>query len=192
MKKKMILLPVILFPYSLPIFLLIAAAVNALFPDTSADTFIAVFSVLWKLFGICCPVCAVISAIYAAKGKISPYEAIKNALIIKAVHIPAYVFNFIAAFLGLFVGALASVWGIGIAAASIILVLSADICNIAISGIYAVGCMISMYKGGVISKKCAVISGILSFIFCADVVTAIVLFATCRKYYSNQPQENLL
>lgn len=192
MKKKLLLLPVGLFPYGGLIFALIYYSANVILPDAASEIFSAVLSALMAVFYISCPVCAVIWAVFAARGRISPYEAAKYDLIIKAVHIPAYVFNFIAAFLGLFVGAIASVWGIGIAAVSIGLAVAADVCNIALTGTCSVGGMRNMYKGGVISKKCAIISGILSFIFCADVVTAIVLFAKCRKYCPDRPQENLL
>lgn len=192
MKKKLYLLPIILFPYGSVIFGAAAALISSSLPDTSKETVYAVQSVITLIFYISCPVCAVISAVSAARGKISPYESAKTNLIVKAVHIPAYVLNFVGASMGLFVGMIASVWGIGIAAVTIAFALIADICTIALTGISAVGCMINMYKGGAISKKFAVISGILSFIFCADIVTAIVLFVKCRKNRSYQPQELLL
>lgn len=192
MKKNLLLFPVGLFPYGELIFALIFSAANAILPEAASEIFSAVLSALMAVFYISCPVCSVMWAVFAAKGRISPYDAAKYVLIVKAVHIPAYVFNFIAAFLGVFVGALASVWGIGIAAVSIGLTVAADVCTIALTGTCSVGGMINMYKNGVISKKYAVISGILSFIFCADVITAVVLFVICRKYCPDRPQENLL
>lgn len=192
MKKKLLLLPAGFFPYANLIFGLLYSSASAVLPEAAVRMISLILSVLMILFYISCPVCAVIWTVFAAKGKVSPYEAAKANLIVKAVHIPAYVFNFIAASLGLFVGAIASVWGIGIAAVSVGLAVAADVCNIALTGICSVGGMINMYKSGVISKKSAVISGILSFIFCADVVTATVLFVKCRRYCSDRPQEILL
>lgn len=192
MKKNLLLLPVGLFPYGELIFALIYSLANAVLPEAASEIFSLALSALMAAFYISCPVCAVIWAVFAAKGSMSPYDAAKYVLVVKAVHTPAYVFNFIAAFLGVFVGALASVWGIGIAAVSIGLAVAADVCTIALTGTCSVGGMISMYKNGVISKKYAVISGILSFIFCADIITAIVLFVKCRRSCSDRPQENLL
>ncbi|MGN0691768.1 MAG: hypothetical protein ACI4K7_05430 [Oscillospiraceae bacterium] len=181
MKKNLLLLPVGLFPYGGLIFGLIYSSASVILPEAASEICSVILSVLMACFYISCPVCAVIWAVFAAKGRVSPYEAAKSVLIVKAVHIPAYVFNFAAAFLGVFVGALASVWGIGIAAVSIGLAFAADVCTIALTGICSAGELINIYKGGVIPKKYAVISGILSFIFCADVVTAVVLFVKCRK-----------
>lgn len=94
-------------------------------------------------------------------------------MIIKLVHIPAYITHFV---LGL-LGSVASVWGIGIILWAIIV----DLVTIAISGTHALTCVIGISKHKVVKKSVLIAAAILSYIYCVDVVVSIVFYIMVRK-----------
>ena len=98
----------------------------------------------------------------------------KQNLIVKAVQIPAYIFYFIFGIMGFLTG----IWGIMLLSVAIV----TDLITIILTGIFAIGCNIKIYKQGVISKKTAVITSILSFVYCADLVVAIMLFLKSKVH----------
>ena len=94
-------------------------------------------------------------------------------LIIKGIQIPAYIMHFILGFLGLAM----SVWGIGIVLWAILI----DLLTILLTGISSIGCSIRMRKEGILSTAAAILMGIGCFVYCADVVIAIVYTVKARK-----------
>ena len=114
---------------------------------------------------------AFLSAVWAAGDPCAPITAAARNLFVKGCHIPAYIIHFC---IGLW-GMLLSVWGIGF----ILYAFLADVLTILLSGIPAAACAVRMYKGGLLSKKAAIWTGIGSFIFCADVFIAIYFFVRC-------------
>ena len=164
MKKYIKLIPLMLFPYAYLIWLLLL--VN-LIPENinmhMPEIYIGLTFVL-----------TIISTVIVAKNKNPAVSAAKQNLIVKAVQIPAYIFHFI---LGL-TGLVASVWGLGFIMIAVII----DLLTITLTGIFAIGCNIKICKSGVISKGTAIFTSILSFIFCSDLVVAIVLFVTAKTH----------
>lgn len=99
--------------------------------------------------------------------------AAKINMIVKLVQIPAYIGHFI---MGC-IGTVMSIWGIGFIFVAIIV----DALTIIHTGILAVGCMINMKRTNVLTTKMAVLAAIGSFVYCVDVVIAIVVFLVERN-----------
>lgn len=120
---------------------------------------------------------AFLFAIRAAVGALWEYDPLEAAgmnLAVKGLQIPAYILNF---FLGALIGAIASVWGIGFVALFVLM----DVLTIALSGIYAIGCIRRLKKAGFLSAETALLAGFGSFIFVVDVIAALVLVIKCSK-----------
>ena len=108
-----------------------------------------------------------------AKGHVPPEKLAKLNMIIKLVHIPAYIIHFILGALG----TLASVWGIGFVLWAIII----DLITIALSGTHMLSCVISIIKHKAANTAISVVAAILSYIYCIDVVVAIVYYVYIRN-----------
>lgn len=89
-------------------------------------------------------------------------------MLIKLVHIPAYVFWFAAGMLlFLFMGAL--------------LAFVTDVMAISLSGLIGLSAILQCKKEGVLTGKQILLHGILQFVFCADVCSAIWLYGRARR-----------
>lgn len=153
-----------LFPYAYLIWLFL---LNNLIPDNINMHMPEIYMILTLVLTI-------ISTVMVAKNKNSAVSAAKQNLIVKAVQIPAYIFHFL---LGL-TGLAASVWGIGFIMFAVII----DLMTIILTGIFAIGCNIKICRQGVISKGTAVVTGIFSFVYCIDLVIAVILFVTSKSH----------
>lgn len=122
----------------------------------------------------CALLIIVIRSAYDAFSLHSPLTAAGMNLAVKGLQIPAYILNFSA---GVLFGAGMSVWGL----ISIAFFVIADVIMIALSGIYAIGCIRRLKKEGILSSETAILTGIGSFIFVVDVIVALVLVVTCKS-----------
>ncbi len=133
--------------------------------------------VFWGIifgFNIYCLIRSIINTVLAAKGKITLKDMAKLNMLIKLVHIPAYLFNFALGCAGL----LLSIWGLGF----IIVAVLADLFTIITTGVNAIGLSIALSKEKVTGKGLAILYGILNFIYCADVAVAIIEFIQVKKH----------
>lgn len=135
--------------------------------DSSVSSFVAVVYALLILF-------IAIRSAYDAFSLHSPLAAAGMNLAVKGIQIPAYLLNF---FSGALLGALLSVWGL----IPIVFFVIIDLITITLSGIYAIGCIRRLEKEGVLSSGKAILAGIGSFIYCVDIIVAIVLVCVCCK-----------
>lgn len=121
------------------------------------------------VFGIFVHILAFVTGVYnsviTAQGRYTADTAAKMNLITKLVQIPAYLLHFTLGCMAFFM----SVWGIGI----LLFVLAADLFAISFTGISAIGVSVLLYKQGICTKKTAILGGICSFVFIADIVVAI-------------------
>lgn len=92
-------------------------------------------------------------------------------VVIKLIHIPAYVLLFIVGLLCLIT--------IFTTPITIVLILL-DGMTIFLTGLIGLGGVIRSSKENRISKSAMVIHGILQFIFCADVISVVVIYRTVR------------
>lgn len=154
--KYLKLLPTMLFPY--------LCIVMALLP----------FEISFELMVFLVLIFTVVSSMLTVKGDDTAKSAAKQNLIVKAVHVPAYIFYFLYGIIGFFTG----IWGIILLSVAIV----TDLITIILTGIFAIGCNVKIYKQGVISKQTAVITSVFSFIYCADLIIAIILFIISKSY----------
>ena len=171
--KYLKMIPVILYPY---IYIFILAVFRGFMDALPSDynTFAVVGLLLVAvIYNLYCFVIVIVNAVQGARGKMTAREAARMNLIIKAVQIPAYILHFIMGLIGMAL----SVWGIGI----ILWALLIDFLTILLTGISSIGCSIRMRKEGLLSSTAATLMGIGSFIYCADVVIAIVYMVKARK-----------
>lgn len=177
MKKYIRLLPLIIYPYAYLIILILywnnLNIINNNLTSAGLNAFIAFII----LYNIITPILAISSTVLAVKGKYTAHETAKMNLAVKAWHIPAYIFHF----LMFCVGLIASIWGIGFVMVALIV----DVLTIALSGINAISCAAKLKKDGIISKGMAIFLGICSFIFCIDLIAAIVYVRKAKKYLKN-------
>ena len=95
-------------------------------------------------------------------------ELARENMTVKLIHVPAYIFHFV---LGI-VGLMMSVWGIGL----IMWAIMVDFVAIALSGTIGLSAALRCKKEGLLTAKAAIACALLSFIFCADVAAAVVLY----------------
>lgn len=89
----------------------------------------------------------------------------RTHLTVKLIQIPAYCFNFI---LGVFAALMILTIGITIA------MFLFDIAYIVITGLFAIATFHNMKREGIISRKTQFLYSVLSFVFCVDLIIAIL------------------
>lgn len=109
----------------------------------------------------------------AAKGKYKAVSLARMNMIIKLVHIPAYLLHFAIGIMGLLLG----IFGFGFIFWAILI----DLLTIGLSGMVGISACVSARKEGLISKSAAVLYAFMSFTYCVDFIFAIVLFVKSRK-----------
>lgn len=129
----------------------------------------AVWIALIAIAGAAAFVAALIAAVRNAVRGLTA----KQNLTIKCVQIPAYVLNFAIAIIGVMM----SVFGLPMIAWAIAI----DFFSILLTGISAIGCGRTLYKEGKIDRTAAIWTTIGSFVYCADVVIAIVWYCRGKK-----------
>lgn len=174
MKKYIRLLPLILYPYAYIIYFIFYYCNIRIILANMSFTYINSFTVLLIGYNVITMVIAISSTVLAVKGKYTAHETAKMNLAVKAWHIPAYIFHFVM----FCVGMIASIWGIGFIMVAVIV----DVLTIALSGINAISCAVKLKKDGIISKRTAILFGIGSFIYCLDLIIAIVYIFRSRKH----------
>lgn len=150
------------FPYVCTI--LAAGCFAALQGDRSA-----VWIALIAIAGVAAFAAALIAAVRNAVRGLTA----KQNLTIKCVQIPAYVLNFAIAIIGVMM----SVFGLPMIAWAIAI----DFLSIVLTGVSAIGCGRTLYKEGKIDRTSAIWTTIGSFVYCADVVIAIVWYCKGKK-----------
>lgn len=129
----------------------------------------AVWIALIAIAGVAAFAAALIAAVRNAVRGLTA----KQNLTIKCVQIPAYVLNFAIAIIGVMM----SVFGLPMIAWAIAI----DFLSIVLTGVSAIGCARTLYKEGKIDRTSAIWTTIGSFVYCADVVIAIVWYCKGKK-----------
>lgn len=172
MKKYLKIFPLIFYPYAyiLSLYITSLCGYYSLIDDGN------IMVDLWIIAAIAYNLIVLIISLWSAIGGLKQYipaETAEMNLVVKCLQIPAYTLHFI---MGV-VGIVMSVWGIWATAIAIIV----DFLTIIFSGLFAVGVVRRLKKDGILSPKMAFLAGFCSFIFCIDLITAIVLIVICRK-----------
>lgn len=169
MKRYFSLLPVVFFPYS------VSLALMCIFNN---DLMEALFqnNALFLLFGILvlyviALACSAIVFIISLVLKWDALELLRVNMIIKLVHIPAYLFIFL---FGL--GTLITIFTAPIS----LLLMLLDAMTIVLSGMIGLAGVIRGRSEKKLSTQAAVLLGFLQFIFCVDVMGAILLYRKAK------------
>lgn len=171
--KYLKMIPVIVYPYIYVVILAVFLMFMNVLPSDSSDVTMLVLLIVAVIYNLYSFVIVIVNAVQGARGKMTARQAARMNLIIKGIQIPAYIMHFILGFIGLAM----SVWGIGI----VLWALLIDLLTILLTGISSIGCSIRMRKEGILSTAAAILMGIGCFIYCVDVVIAIVYVVKARK-----------
>ena len=151
--KWLLLLPVLLFPYS---FWFMPA-------HPSGNGWIQPGR-LW-LLGLVCALAVLGLGLW---GRWSPRSMALAGMVVKLLQIPAYVIWFL-------VGVLLIVF------MGPILTLLVDTMTIALTGLVGLAAVARCKQAGLLTWKQAVVHGVLQFVFCADVISAVILYQKTIK-----------
>ena len=151
--KWLLLLPVVVFPYS---FFFV--------PDHPSGNGWIRPGRLW-LVGLVCALALIVLSLWGGWRARSMAMA---SMMVKLLQIPAYVIWFlIGVILIVFLGP--------------ILTLLVDTMAIALSGLVGLAAVVRCKQEGVLTGKQAVLYGVLQFVFCADVISAIILYRKTKE-----------
>ena len=183
MKKYVLMIPLILFPYAyLILFFLISMTSGIVDQWMDSQTSTNIWSVIVILYLLYILIITFYNLIVTVKGKYTAYEAAEINFLVKSLQVPAYIFHFAIGMMG----TILSVWGIGI----ILLAVVVDLITITLTGINSIGCSIRMRKEKILTTPMAVLMGIGSFVYCADVGIAIAYFLLTRKKPNHQAAQS--
>ena len=159
--KKLLLLPVIIFPYLLVLGLLL----SELFPEDIAPIAFGCFVVL---FALATPICNIIFMIVSQND--DSHDLIRAALLVKLVHVPSYVIVFIC-------GVVASTM-IFMTLPLIFMFILFDCIVLFLSSSISVFALAKDVKN---NKILSIATLICQFFFCADIISLCVLRLVSKK-----------
>lgn len=162
--KKLLVLPAAILPY-----MIFISVVCMFYSGTKPVLFLFTAAITAVLF----PVSALCNVVYVVMlRKESELKAIKAALILKLVQVPAYV--------GIF--CLGLMCMLTIFTIPVILVLSAlDFVSLCICNVISLPAIVKCRKSQMISKSTFVISSIVQFVFCLDIISIFAIYIKTKK-----------
>lgn len=170
MKKYIPSILAAIFPYSVLFALYCMFSGFLMHSVFQSNGFLLLLAVL--LFWVVSLGCAVATCVMSLARKWDSYELARANMILKLIPVPAYILIFL-------IGC-AFLITIFTFAISIILMLL-DGMAIVLSGLIGVAAVKRNHSDKILSTKEMVVHGILQFVFCADVVSAIVVFCKARR-----------
>ncbi|MBR6651018.1 MAG: hypothetical protein IKL36_06365 [Clostridia bacterium] len=170
MKKYLMLVPAILFPYiSFGIFWHL---------DGEKSGFGGLLLGIIMAFLVCFA-CTLVFSVICVKRQVGSTQIMNAARIVKLLHIPAYLLVFLWGFLSM--GMTATMIMLPIGAASLFVCWLLDVFCIIVSGMVSSVAYYRAWREGKIILARALISAILSFVFCVDVIIVLIGFAGTKK-----------
>lgn len=162
MKKFILLLPCAIFPYSL--FICLYSFIKGM--GNLGES----FSCLPWLF-IVSLICNAIFLVLSIDKKWDCKKVTLFNMVIKIVQIPAYIAVFL-------LGALSfsTLFTMGLAVAFFLF----DCASIFLTGLIGITSVIRCYTDRIISKRFSIVNGLLQFVFCADVISSIIIFVQAK------------
>ncbi len=165
MKKMVPFIFIILFPYYI-VFLIVSLFNQCLMKYVFQNNFyIGLLS--FCVFGVIAFVNVIILCVNNFAGKFNAIEAAQINMIIKMIQIPAYLFIFVIGFM-----CLLTIFTVGISFVLLIL----DGISIILSGLIGVFVVRRCYADGILTRTEMLLHSILQFVFCFDVVSAIIVY----------------
>lgn len=165
MKKILPFIFIILFPYY--IVFLIGSLLNQHLMEFVFHNNFYIGLLSLCIFGIIAFVSVIILCVNNFAGRLDAVEAARINMMIKIIPIPAYLVIFV---IGLM--CLLTIFTIGISFILLIL----DGISIVLSGLIGVFVVRRCYADGILTRTEMVIHGILQFVFCLDIVSAVIVY----------------
>ena len=165
MKKMVPFIFIILFPYY--IVFLIGSLFNQYLMKYVFQNNFYIGLLSFCIFGLIAFVNVIILCVNNFACKLNAVEATRINMIIKIIQIPAYLFIFVIGCM-----CLLTIFTVGISFVLLIL----DGVSIILSGLIGVFVVRRCYADGILTRTEMVIHSILQFVFCLDVVSAIIVF----------------
>lgn len=176
MKKWLLSIPIILFPYTI-LAMLYCIFTGFLIETVFQNNFL--YCVLFIfIFGILALICEILLYFLCYKGNTTALDFAFLNMVIKLSHIPAYIVIFVLGILFLI-----TIFTIGFSLAFIIF----DAFTIFISGIVGILAVRKNYLEKNISLTECWIYGLLQFAFCLDIVFAIIIY--CKAKYERSKKQ---
>lgn len=165
MKKMVPFIFIILFPYY--IVFLIGSLFNQYLMKYVFQNNFYIGLLSFCIFGLIAFVNVIILCVNNFASKLEAVEATRINMIIKIIQIPAYLFIFVIGCM-----CLLTIFTVGISFVLLIL----DGVSIILSGLIGVFVVRQCYANGILTRTEMIIHSILQFVFCLDVVSAIIVF----------------
>lgn len=178
---KHLLIPLILFPYTLLL------ALCCLFSDFLREmllrnNILALLLPLIFCFALSCA-CALTFCIGSIRNKSPGREMAKRNMLVKLWQIPAYLVIFACGW----IACLFSIWGGGFILAFFLY----DCATIAMSGLIGAAAVIRNFREHRLTAARALLLGWLQFVFCADIIACILLYLHAKRQ-PPYPQNNFM
>lgn len=180
------LIPLILYPFAYLFFILVYIIVMLVFPSSDSEEFskLSMTIMYWTAIiyniGMLC-FCIYHSVSIVIKNVPASDAAWMN-LAVKGLQLPSYIFHFLMGFLG----AAMSIWGIGF----VLVAFTVIVLSILLTGISSIGCGIRMKQEGILTFWKALLMIIGSFIFCVDIIIAIIYVVISKKHDMTNAERN--
>lgn len=174
MKRNWLLIPVIIYPY-LILFTLICMFTSSYIQPFMERVFHddgSLILLMLPVFYVVALLCTVIVVIINLKKQRNSEDILRTNMIIKLIHIPAYILIFL---VGL--ACLMTIFTMGI---SIVLVIL-DCFTIFLTGLIGLSGVIRSYKENKLTKKESWAYGFHQFIFCVDIISSIRVYRNIRR-----------
>lgn len=165
MKRFLRVLPLAFYPYAYLVVILVIVVTNGSDKQDLVEDIMLYLALIYNAYVL---IYVIINSFVTASKKYNIKTVAAMNLFVKGIQIPAYIFHFIMGMCGMMM----SVWGLGFIAFAIII----DLITIILTGINSIGCTVKMCREGAINKRQAFFMGIGCFIYCIDVVIAVIYF----------------
>lgn len=164
----------VIFPYLLTLMVLLCCILPMTFDGFNGVQFDIV---VFFMFTVACFIVAIVLVIIKGvrvlkDDNYTAYDLLKTNRNIKLIHILAYVCNFIMGLILLF-----TVMLMGLS----VIIIAYDVLSITLTGVWGMFGILKLKKEQKISIKRTMFYIVLQFIFCIDVISAILLPAICKK-----------
>ena len=170
MKKFLLLIPVMLFPYFV-MFATFSMFNNFLEKNLFGECILYNVFAVAVLF-VAALICSIITIIICSVKKVESEKLLRINLIVKLIHIPAYKAIFIFGILFSL-----TIFTIGFSLAFIVF----DLLTIFLSGLIGLTGIIRSRKENKLPKGLAILLGILQFIYCVDVICAVIAYLAVKN-----------
>jgi hypothetical protein len=178
LKRHLLLALTVFFPYS--ILFAIVCIFNGYFAESLFQNYgVYVFRTLFILY-LAALICSVVSFIIGIVRKWSGEELLRTNMIIKLIHIPAYVLVFIIGLVNL-IRLFTYLLYENYCFALTIILMVLNCMTIILTGLIGLCGVIRSYKENKFSRKEVFIHGFLQFVFCVDVISSIIAYKKARS-----------